>query len=107
MNNKLNLLKRDFIKEKKLVILSLTKRCNLLCTYCRSSKSWYDSLSQFVDDVDLSKENWPKIKEFYFSNNTKKSRLILSVIYLLQIEDHLLNQIVFEALSFWFFDFWF
>lgn len=69
MNKKIDLLKRDFIKDKKLVILSLTKRCNLLCKYCRSSKSWYDSLSQFVKDIDLSKENWKKLKEFYFDNN--------------------------------------
>ena len=69
MNKKIELLKRDFLKDKKLVILSLTKRCNLLCKYCRTSKNWYDTLSQHVNDIDLSKDKWEEIKQFYYENN--------------------------------------
>jgi len=54
-------LKREFIDDKKLIILSVTKRCNLCCIYCRTNGKWYDSLGQGSNMIDLPKEKWPKL----------------------------------------------
>lgn len=68
-NNK-ELLKRNFINEQKLVILSITKRCNLNCLYCRKSPwEWYDVLSQNSNLLDLPIEDWNKVKEIYEKYN--------------------------------------
>jgi MoaA/NifB/PqqE/SkfB family radical SAM enzyme len=54
-------LKREFINNQKLVILSVTKRCNLCCIYCRTNDKWYDSLGQGSKAIDLPKEKWPEL----------------------------------------------
>jgi molybdenum cofactor biosynthesis enzyme MoaA len=65
-----NHLKRNFLKSQKLIILSLTKRCNLNCTYCRpDSKSWYDMLSKNSKCIDLDKDKWNSLAEFYRNNH--------------------------------------
>ena len=62
--NNLNHLKRIFSNEEKIIILSITKRCNLCCIYCRqSSNSWYDKLSKNSNVLDLPKSRWDKIIE--------------------------------------------
>lgn len=54
-------LKREFIDNQKLIILSVTKRCNLCCIYCRTNDKWYDSLGQGSKIVDLPKQKWPEL----------------------------------------------
>ncbi|MFH1780481.1 MAG: radical SAM protein [Candidatus Nealsonbacteria bacterium] len=44
--------------DQKLAILSVTKRCNLCCAYCRTEDMWYDVLGQKSKVVDLPKEKW-------------------------------------------------
>ena len=55
-------LRRDFLDSQRLMILSVTKRCNLRCLYCRPNNSkWYDVLSQNAHHTDFQKENWNKL----------------------------------------------
>lgn len=61
MTHSTEYLKREFIEKKKLVILSVTKRCNLCCKYCRTKDRWYDALGQKATTVDLHKEDWVKV----------------------------------------------
>lgn len=61
MNQLTRYLKRGFIGEQKLAILSVTKRCNLRCKYCRTQDAWYDVLGQKSEVVDLPKEKWKKV----------------------------------------------
>lgn len=84
------------MKEKKLLILSITKRCNLNCLYCRNSYwEWYDVLSQSSNSFDLSKENWNKIKEIYYLYNVDKIVLTwwepLEYPYISELIDFLIN----------------
>lgn len=70
MNNKDYYLKRGFIKDKRLVILSITRRCNLNCVYCRKNVwEWYDALSQYSDSIDLSRWYWEKLRSLYNKYN--------------------------------------
>lgn len=62
-------LKRDFLAEQKLIILSVTKRCNLCCKYCRTNDVWYDTLGQKSAALDLSKRKWPKLLDIYRNAN--------------------------------------
>lgn len=49
---------RSFLKSRKLGIVSVTRRCNLSCAYCREKlDDWYDVLSQKTMNPDLQKEN--------------------------------------------------
>lgn len=69
-NNDLNHLKRIFLKEEKIIILSVTKRCNLCCVYCRKdANSWYDNLSKNSDSLDLPKSKWDELVEVCRKNN--------------------------------------
>ncbi|MGE5474191.1 MAG: radical SAM protein [Ignavibacteriales bacterium] len=62
--------KKSFLQSQKLIILSLTKRCNLNCIYCRpDSKNWYDMLSKNSEIVDLDKNKWESLAEFCKNNN--------------------------------------
>ncbi|TFG35287.1 MAG: radical SAM protein [Parcubacteria group bacterium] len=61
--------KRDFLNNQKLIILSVTKRCNLRCRYCRTNDAWYDALGQKSAVLDLSKEKWAKLLDVYRSAN--------------------------------------
>lgn len=84
------------MKEKKLLILSITKRCNLNCLYCRTSHwEWYDVLSQNSTLLDLPKENWNKIKDIYDTNNVDKIVLTwgepLEYPYISEFIDFLIN----------------
>src|SRR4030042_2500386 len=62
-------LKRDFLKEQKLIILSVTKRCNLCCKYCRTNDIWYDILGQKSEVLDLHKEKWTELLDIYHNKN--------------------------------------
>lgn len=62
-------LKRDFLKEQKLIILSVTKRCNLCCKYCRTDDVWYDTLGQKSVVLDLPKEKWANLLDIYRNAN--------------------------------------
>lgn len=61
MNQATKYLKREFIENQKLAILSVTKRCNLCCVYCRTNDKWYDSLGQGSNIVDLPEYKWPEL----------------------------------------------
>lgn len=68
--NNLNHLKRIFLKEEKIIILSITKRCNLCCVYCRKdSNSWYDRLSKNSDILDFPKTKWDELIKVCRKNN--------------------------------------
>lgn len=65
-----NYLTRDFIKEKKLMILSVTKRCNLACEYCRKyNNGTYDVLSKISDNLELEEDTWERIDKIARENN--------------------------------------
>ena len=56
---KLEHIKRTFLKSRKLGIISITRRCNLCCAYCREKlDDWYDVLSQKALNLDLKKEDF-------------------------------------------------
>lgn len=57
-------LTRKFITNQKLVILSVTKRCNLRCVYCRTKDKWYDALGQNSLAVDLAENRWKELLNF-------------------------------------------
>lgn len=55
---------RSFLKSRKLGIVSVTKRCNLSCAYCRGEMNeWYDVLSQNTNNIDLKKNDIPVLVE--------------------------------------------
>jgi len=55
---------RSFLKSRKLGIVSVTKRCNLSCVYCRGEMDeWYDVLSQNTNNIDLKKNDIPALVE--------------------------------------------
>lgn len=61
---------KNTLKLQKLIILSLTKRCNLHCVYCRvNPKNWYDKLSGGSEIIDLDKKQWDNLADFCKSNN--------------------------------------
>ncbi len=61
---------KNTLKSQKLIILSLTKRCNLHCIYCRTNpKNWYDKLSGSSEVIDLDKEQWDNLADFCKKNN--------------------------------------
>lgn len=105
--NNEELLKRNFINEQKLVILSITKRCNLNCLYCRKSPwEWYDVLSQHSNLLDLPKEDWNKVKEIYDKCNVAQILLTwwepLEYPYLWEFIDFLIdNRIKFSLHTNW------
>lgn len=61
MNQKTKYLKREFIEDQKLAILSVTKGCNLYCMYCRTNDRWYDALGQGSKIIDMPQEKWPAL----------------------------------------------
>lgn len=66
----LNHIKREFISNRKLMILSLTKRCNLSCVYCRvTPDEWYDMLSKDSELIDFPEDRWEDLVEYYRKNN--------------------------------------
>lgn len=57
----------------KTLILSITKRCNLCCLYCKpNSKDSYDKLSFFSDVTDLKKIHFDNILKFCKKNHIKE-----------------------------------
>jgi molybdenum cofactor biosynthesis enzyme MoaA len=63
-------LEKNNLKSQKLIILSLTKRCNLKCIYCRANtQNWYDRLSGSSEIIDLEKNQWENLADFCKSNN--------------------------------------
>lgn len=61
---------KNTLKTQKLIILSLTKRCNLHCVYCRANpKDWYDKLSGGSEIIDLAKGQWGSLVDFCKDNN--------------------------------------
>lgn len=69
-------LKREFLEDQRLIILSITKRCNLCCRYCRVSDVWYDTLGQKSEKVDISKSKWREILDIY--RNTNASEILIT-----------------------------
>lgn len=61
MNQKDKFLKREFLENQKLVILSVTKKCNLCCQYCRTKDVWYDALGQKSETIDIPKTKWQRV----------------------------------------------
>lgn len=53
--------RREFLRDQKLVILSVTKRCNLCCQYCRTEDAWYDVLGQKSEIIDIPKRKWRQV----------------------------------------------
>jgi len=55
-------IKRLFLKSRKLGIVSITRRCNLACAYCREKlDNWYDVLSQKTKNIDLQKDSFKQL----------------------------------------------
>lgn len=68
MNN--SYLKREFISDRKLIILAVTKKCNLSCEYCRKHPgAMYDVLSKNSCELYLKKDLWHNIIKIAKSNN--------------------------------------
>lgn len=68
--NDTEILRREFLKsDSKLLILSITKRCNLKCVYCRGNGDWYDVLSKDSKEIDYSRDNWEQLANFCKDNN--------------------------------------
>ena len=65
MNQSNKYLKREFLEDQRLIILSVTKRCNLHCQYCRTKDVWYDALGQKSEVVDLPKKKWRQVLDIY------------------------------------------
>jgi MoaA/NifB/PqqE/SkfB family radical SAM enzyme len=61
MNQANKYLKREFLEDQKLIILSVTKRCNLYCQYCRTKDEWYDVLGQKSETIDIPKRKWRQV----------------------------------------------
>lgn len=62
-------LEKNTLQTQKLIILSLTKRCNLHCAYCRvNPDNWYDKLSGGSEIIDLEKNRWDDLAEFCEKN---------------------------------------
>jgi len=60
----------------RLLILSVTKCCNLACKYCKTGKDFiYDKLSSAANIVNFSKEDFPKIKDICLKFNIKEVTL--------------------------------
>ncbi|ENM5731873.1 radical SAM protein [Vibrio mimicus] len=57
--NKSEMLSRAFLAKKKLLIVSITNKCNLRCIYCRSAEKgdWYDKLSEKKSDDNIIFDN--------------------------------------------------
>ena len=67
--NDIEYLRRDFLKnDYKLLILSITKRCNLRCLYCRGANEWYDVLSKNSQSLDFNKNEWHTLVDFCEKN---------------------------------------
>lgn len=63
-------LRRDFLSnDDKLLILSITKRCNLRCVYCREANEWYDVLSSNSRHMDFEKSQWNSLVQFCTDNH--------------------------------------
>lgn len=62
-------LQRSFLEKQRLIILSITKRCNLCCKYCRTNDIWYDVLGQKSGVLDLHREKWTEILDIYRSED--------------------------------------
>jgi MoaA/NifB/PqqE/SkfB family radical SAM enzyme len=63
---KVDHMKRLFLKSRKLGIVSITKRCNMSCTYCRGKlDNWYDVLSQKTINLDLERNNFKKLVKIF------------------------------------------
>lgn len=61
---------KNTLKSQKLIILSLTKKCNLHCIYCRvNPENWYDKLSGGSEIIDLDKKQWDNLADFCKDNN--------------------------------------
>jgi organic radical activating enzyme len=69
MNQADKFLKREFLKNRRLIILSVTKRCNLRCRYCRTKDIWYDALGQKSKVVDIPDKKWDQILDIYQNAN--------------------------------------
>lgn len=61
MNQTDKFLKREFLEDQRLIILSVTKRCNLYCRYCRTKDVWYDALGQKSEIIDIPKRKWRQV----------------------------------------------
>lgn len=61
MNQTDKFLKREFLEDQKLIILSVTKRCDLYCQYCRTKDVWYDALGQKSEIIDIPKRKWQQV----------------------------------------------
>lgn len=70
MNQTNKFLKRKFLGNQKLIILSVTKRCNLYCRYCRTKDVWYDALGQKSEIIDIPKIRWQKVLDICRNINT-------------------------------------
>lgn len=67
--NDIEYLRRDFLKnDYKLLILSITKRCNLKCLYCRGANEWYDVLSKNSKRLDFDTNEWDTLVDFCEKN---------------------------------------
>jgi len=61
---------KNNLKTQKLIILSLTQRCNLHCIYCRANtENWYDKLSGGSEILDLGEDQWDNLADFCKINN--------------------------------------
>lgn len=70
-------LQRDFMNDNgKLLILSVTKQCNLACKYCKTGKEFtYDRLSFPSTQIHFPKEKFSLIKDVCLKNNVKEVTL--------------------------------
>lgn len=60
---------RKLSNSKKILILSVTKRCNLRCLYCRpNNNETYDKISFLSDTIDFAKADFNKIKNIWLKN---------------------------------------
>lgn len=89
-------LKREFINNRKLIILGVTKKCNLACEYCRKHPgAIYDVLSKKSTELQLKKESWNRIIEIAKINNAAEVMITggepFEYPYLVELCKYLIN----------------
>lgn len=59
------LMRREFLSERRLAILSLLRACDLECVYCRGEKDdWYDRMAEHAAAKLFPRAAWPRFVAF-------------------------------------------
>jgi molybdenum cofactor biosynthesis enzyme MoaA len=64
------LMRREFLSERRLAILSLLRACDLQCVYCRGEKDdWYDRMAEHAEAKLFPRAAWPRFVALCTENN--------------------------------------